>query len=55
MRMMRAREHDAERRENGEKSKVLCECNHVEEAKCRPERECKAAERELWLILGDAA
>jgi hypothetical protein len=43
--MMRAREHDAERRENGEKSKVLSECDHVEDRERGPERECKAAER----------
>jgi hypothetical protein len=41
---MRAREHDAERRENGEESKVLSECDNIEDSERRAERECKAAE-----------
>ena len=42
--MMRAREHNAERRENGEESKVHGECDHVEDRERSPERECKASE-----------
>jgi hypothetical protein len=41
---MRASEHDAERRENGEESKILGECRHVEDPERGPERERKAAE-----------
>jgi len=43
--VLRTRKHDTERRKHSEQRKVLCDRYHVQEAKCRPERECKAAER----------